>query len=284
MKLLVFGATGQVACALRRIAPDAVYLGRQQADLTDADACARAVLNHEADAVINAAAYTAVDRAETEEDLARRINAEAPGAMARAAAARAIPFVHISTDYVFDGQGDRPWRPEDPVRPVNAYGRSKAEGETRIRAAQGVHAILRTSWVFSADGRNFVKTMLGLGDSRNELSIVEDQIGGPTAAEDIAAACLKIAADLARDGTRSGTYHFSGEPEVSWKDFAEQIFAMSGQAVRIRGLSTAEYPTPAKRPLNSRLDCAETERVFGVTRPDWRVSLRKVLGDLGRLA
>ncbi|SEL40678.1 dTDP-4-dehydrorhamnose reductase [Roseovarius azorensis] len=280
MTLLVFGRTGQVAMELARLVPDAVFLSREQADLGDPDACADAIRAHGPHAVINAAAYTVVDRAEQEEPLATRINGAAPGAMARTCAGLGIPFVHISTDYVFDGSGSAPWRPSDPTAPQNAYGRSKCAGEEAVRAAAGTHAILRTSWVFSTHGANFVKTMLRLSETRDALGIVEDQIGGPTLAADIAGACLAIADQLLSDPGKSGTYHFSGAPDISWKGFAEAIFAETDRRVTIAGIATADYPTPAARPLNSRLDCQSTRDVFGIGRPDWRAGLRACLGQL----
>src|SRR6056297_1191254 len=217
MSLLVFGKTGQVATELARLVPDAIFLGRDQADLTDPAACADAIRNHAPKAVINAAAYTAVDRVEEEEELAHQVNAIAPAAMAHACAELGIPFVHISTDYVFDGTGTEPHAASDPVAPQNAYGRSKLAGEQAIAQAGGTFAILRTSWVFSAHGANFLKTMLRLSESRDALNIVDDQIGGPTAAADIAAACLTIADKLQVDSTAAGIYHFSGAPDASWK-------------------------------------------------------------------
>ncbi|WP_137702848.1 dTDP-4-dehydrorhamnose reductase [Marimonas lutisalis] len=281
MTLLVFGQTGQVARELQRLAPDATFLGRAEADLSDPEACAAAIVAQAPHAVINAAAYTAVDRAEDEEELATRINGAAPGAMARACAGLGIPLVHISTDYVFDGAGDAPRRETDPVQPQNAYGRSKLAGERAVTEAGGPHGILRTSWVFSAHGNNFVKTMLRLSETRDALSIVEDQIGGPTPAADIAAACLDMAAQLSADPAKSGIYHFSGAPDVSWKDFAEAIFALAGRKVAVSGIPTKDYPTPAIRPLNSRLDCGATRTAFGIGRPDWRTALKTVLAQLG---
>ena len=281
MSLLVFGKTGQVATELAARAPDAVFLGREAADLSDPTACAAAIEAHRPTVVINAAAYTAVDRAEEEEALAHTVNADAPGAMARACAGLGIPLIHISTDYVFDGTGETPRATTDPVAPQNAYGRSKLAGEEAIAQAGGAYAILRTSWVFSAHGANFLKTMLRLSESRDALSIVDDQIGGPTPAADIAAACLGLAGQMRDDPGKTGIYHFSGAPDVSWKAFAETIFAMAGRDVAVRGIPTADYPTPAARPLNSRLDCALTETVFGIARPDWRVGVGSVLKDLG---
>ncbi|HDR29637.1 dTDP-4-dehydrorhamnose reductase [Rhodovulum sp.] len=278
--ILVFGRTGQVARELAHLAPGAVFLGREGADLADPDACAAAIAAHAPRAVINAAAWTAVDRAETEEALATLINGTAPGAMARECAARAIPFVHISTDYVFDGSGTRPWRPDDPTGPISAYGRSKLAGERAVRAAGGAHAILRTSWVFSAHGANFVKTMLRLGAERDALRIVADQVGGPTPAADIAAACLGLLRGLEKDPDTAGTYHFAGAPDVSWAGFACEIFAQAGLRVAVEEIAAAQYPTPARRPLNSRLDCAALEIRFGITRPDWRKGLVQVLAQL----
>ena len=281
MSLLVFGQTGQVATEIARRAPHALCLGRDKADLADPDACAFAIERHAPRAVINAAAYTAVDRAEDEEPQATRINADAPAAMARACATLGIPLIHISTDYVFDGSGNAPRAVKAPTAPLNAYGRSKLAGEAAIRATGAAHAILRTSWVFSAHGSNFLKTMLRLSDTRDALSIVNDQIGGPTPAGDIAEACLTIANRLTADPTLTGTYHFSGAPDVSWQGFAEAIFAAAGRHVTVTGIPTADYPTPAARPLNSRLDCRTTETAFGLTRPDWRAALPDIFNEIG---
>lgn len=279
MTLLVFGQTGQVARELARRAPDAVYLGRAQADLADPAACAAAIRAHAPDVVINAAAWTAVDRAETEEDAALVVNGAAPGAMAQECAARGIPFLHVSTDYVFDGSGTAPWKPQDPVAPLGAYGRTKLAGEQAVRAAGGRHAILRTSWVFSAHGANFVKTMLRLGADRPALRVVADQIGGPTPAGGIAAALLAMAHAL-RQGATGGTWHYAGAPDTSWACFARETFALAGLAVTVEDIPTAAYPTPARRPLNSRLDCAALTADFGITRPDWRQALAEVVSEL----
>lgn len=283
MDILVFGRTGQVATELAaRAAPGLriTALGRDAADLETPGACAAAIRDHAPDAVINAAAFTAVDRAETEEETATRVNGAAPAEMAEACAARGIPFVHISTDYVFDGSGTAPWAPGDPTGPLGAYGRSKLVGEQGIAAAGGVHAILRTSWVFSAHGANFVKTMLRLSETRDALNVVEDQVGGPTPADAIAEACLAIAAGLRADPARGGVYHFSGAPDASWADFAREIFARAGRAVTVTGIPASDYPTPAARPHNSRMECAATEAAFGIARPDWREGLGRVLDRL----
>ncbi|MEM9756856.1 MAG: dTDP-4-dehydrorhamnose reductase [Pseudomonadota bacterium] len=277
--ILVFGQTGQVATALGADA-GVTRLGRAEADLSDPGACAAAIEAHRPNAVINAAAYTAVDQAESEEPLATTINGAAPGAMARACAALNIPFVHISTDYVFDGTGTEPWTPDAPTGPLGAYGRSKLAGEQAIVAAGGTYAILRTSWVFSATGKNFVKTMLRLGAERPELSIVADQIGGPTPADAIAEACLTIARGLAEAPEKTGIYHFSGAPDCSWADFARAIFAEAGLTPTVTDITTADFPTPAPRPANSRMDCTSLATAFGIARPDWRAALKTVVARL----
>lgn len=288
MRALIFGKTGQVATELARRVPDGVtpvFLGRDRADLGQPDACAAAI--RDVDLVINAAAYTAVDQAETEETLATTINGAAPGAMARACAAQEIPFLHISTDYVFDGTGIAPWAETDAVAPLGAYGRSKLAGEQAIQAAGGRSAILRTSWVVSAHGANFVKTMLRLAQTRDRLTIVADQVGGPTAAGDIAAALWQMAERLGASlgtglgaGQGSGIYHFSGGPDLSWAGFAREIFAQTGQQVEVVDIPSRDYPTPAKRPANSRLNCAKIAADFGISRPDWRQSLSEILKEL----
>ena len=208
MTILVFGRTGQVGTHLAQAGGDILSLGRNEADLTDPMGCAAHIARIKPTAVINAAAYTAVDRAEEEPELAQMVNAEAPTAMAVEAAKLGIPFVHISTDYVFDGGGTRPWSVDAPIAPLGVYGRTKAEGEAAIRAAGGPHVILRTSWVYSIHGANFLKTMLRLGSERDALSIVSDQVGGPTPAGAIADACLVIARRLTEDATLAGTYPF----------------------------------------------------------------------------
>jgi dTDP-4-dehydrorhamnose reductase len=279
MKLLIFGKTGQVARELARLVPDARFLGRDEADLMDPTACAAAVAASDADAVINAAAWTAVDKAETEETAATVVNGEAPTAMARACAARGVPFLHISTDYVFDGAGDQPFPPNHPTAPLGAYGRSKLAGEKGVRATGGKHLILRTSWVVSAHGANFVKTMLRLGAVRESLNVVADQIGGPTPAADIAKALITAARAIV-EGAEGGTHHFSGAPDTSWAGFAREIMAEAGLSCQINDIPTVEYPTPARRPLNSRLECSAFMAAFGIPRPDWRQGLADIVKEL----
>jgi len=284
MTLLVFGTTGQLGLDLqRRVGGDApfVFLGRDRADLEDPETCAEAIRSLRPGAVINAAAYTAVDRAEDDEERARTINAVAPGAMAKACAAINAPFVHVSTDYVFDGSGTEPWPPSAPTAPLSAYGRTKAAGEDAIRQTGAPHAILRTSWVISAHGNNFLKTMLRLGAERETLAVVADQIGAPTPSYDLAGACLTIARRLIEDKSLSGTYHFQGSPTASWADVARTIFAKSGLHCAVNDIETKAYPTPARRPLNARLDCSSTEATFDLSQPDWRQGIGFILADLG---
>jgi dTDP-4-dehydrorhamnose reductase len=285
MRLLVFGTTGQVARELGRAANAAGLtleaLDRTAADLRDPDACAARVRATDADAVINAAAYTAVDRAEAEDELAHRVNAAAPGAMAAAAAARALPFLHVSTDYVFDGRPGPVWTEADTPAPVSVYGASKLAGEQQIAAAKGPHVILRTAWVFSAHGSNFVKTMLRLAPERESLTVVDDQRGGPTPARAIAEALLTIAAAFRRGNGTSGIFHFAGTPTVSWADFAEAIFqSAGGPAPRVERIPADAYPTAARRPANSQLDCRAIAAAYGITQPDWRTGLAEVIEEL----
>lgn len=282
MRVLVFGQTGQVAQELARRVPAGVvadFLGRDRADLSDAQICASVVHSLRPDAVINAAAWTAVDKAEAEEAAAHRVNAEAPAAMARACAATGVPFLHVSTDYVFDGAGEKPFRPEDATAPQNAYGRTKRAGEVAITDSGARALILRTSWVFSAHGANFVKTMLRLGAERDTLNVVADQIGGPTPAAAIADA-LWVAARAMVGGQAGGIHHFAGAPDVSWADFAREIMAAGGLSCAINDIPTSAYPTPAKRPANSRMDCQSFGQAFGVARPDWRAGLVDVVAEL----
>ena len=281
--ILIFGETGQLARELAAY-ETVTCLSRDQADLSHPAACAAAIRQAQPQAVINAAAYTAVDKAESDEALASVINGAAPGAMAATCADMGIPFVTVSTDYVFDGSGTAPWQPGDATGPLNAYGCSKLAGEEAVRAAGGTYAILRTSWVVSAHGSNFVKTMLRLGRERDRLTIVADQIGAPTPARDIAAACLAMARQLAEDAGKSGTYHLQGAPETSWADVARAVFAEANITCQVEDIPTTAYPTPAARPLNSRLDCASLEQAFGILQPDWRLGLRDILKDLGDLA
>ncbi|KPP80666.1 MAG: dTDP-4-dehydrorhamnose reductase RmlD [Oceanicaulis sp. HLUCCA04] len=285
-RLVILGRTGQLATELIRQAPaqgwDAVALGRDVADFADPQSCVAALgAALPADAVINAAAYTAVDRAESEETLAHTINAQTPGQLAALCAAQDIPFVHVSTDYVFDGSKPEPYVETDATNPQSAYGRSKRAGEIAVEKAGGRSLIARTTWVYSAHGRNFVKTMLRLGAERDELRVVDDQLGCPTAAHDLAR-CLLVAASAMREGrSKGGLYHLAGDGETSWAGFAEAIFALAEPRWRRRPsvmpITSADYPTAARRPANSRLDSSRFEAEFGTRPAAWRTSLPEVV-------
>lgn len=283
LKIALFGKTGQVATEVQRRAPDGITLeviGRDRADFSLPDQVEFAAQHLAAEAIINAVAFTAVDRAESEVEIATAVNHHSVNALAKIAAARGIPLVHISTDYVFDGTGSDARTPNAQTGPLGVYGTTKLDGENAIRAHDGLHAILRTSWVFSAHGSNFVNTMLRLGAERDHLSIVSDQVGGPTPAAAIADAVLNVAHAL-KSGHTGGTYHFSGTPDVSWAAFAREIFSHAKLNVEVDSILTSAYPTPAKRPLNSRLDCESFTRDFAITRPHWRDDLKTVLKELG---
>lgn len=277
--ILVFGKTGQVATELQAF-QEVMALGREQCDLSYPQACFDIIRANLPLAVINAAAFTAVDKAEGEEHLAGLINGEAPGAIAKACADLNIPLVHISTDYVFDGSGIVPWRVLDNPNPRNVYGISKLKGEEAIKASRCTYAILRTSWVVSAHGINFVKTMLRLSETNSRLKVIDDQVGGPTCARDIASTCISIAKCLINNPNKTGVYHYSGLPDLSWCQFANVIFEQAGCTTIAQPIPTSEYPTLALRPSNSRLDCKETERIFGIPRPYWRDGLEFILEEL----
>jgi dTDP-4-dehydrorhamnose reductase len=281
IEIAILGANGQVGRELaalvrgRQIAHRA--LGREECDITDAAAVKRAVT--ESRMVVNCAAYTAVDKAELDADNAYHVNALGAENVALACAEAGIPLLHISTDYVFDGTSTRPAREDDPVRPLSVYGASKLAGEQKVRNHLARHIILRTSWVFSAHGHNFVKTMLRLARSQPQLWVVNDQIGGPTAAADIAQAILHVIGVCEEAQFCSwGSYHFSGAPAVSWYEFARAILPDGGTP--IVPIATKEFPTPARRPANSVLDCSRISQVFSIAQPDWRVSLAAVCDAL----
>ena len=212
--------------------------------------------------------------------MANLINGDSPRAIAKSCAKLNIPFVHISTDYVFNGAGKTAWKITDTPNPKNAYGRSKLKGEEAIKASGCVYVILRTSWVISCHGSNFIKTMLRLSGVNETLKIVDDQIGGPTPARDIAHASMEIALQLMNEPQKSGVFHFSGAPDVSWCEFANEIFSKAGKLTTALPIKTSEYSTKASRPLNSRLDCSSTESTFSIPRPNWRDGLEEILRDL----
>ena len=292
MKLLVLGAGGQVGHELCRLAWPVGYsvaaFGHDGVDITQREAVFAAVARERPDIVINAAAYTAVDRAESEPEIAWASNCTGPANLAAACHDAAIPLIHLSTDYVFDGSRAGAYREDDPVKPLGVYGESKEAGDRAVRAALARHVILRTAWVYSAHGHNFVKTMLRLGQERPVLRVVADQIGSPTSAADIAAAIGTIVQQLNAGNSLWGTYHFAGAGAVSWHGFAEAIFALASQwnstgrgpPPRVEAITTADYPTPARRPANSVLDCCRIGEAFGIVPRPWREALGEVIGEL----
>jgi len=291
MRIAVTGKSGQVVTALiergSAAGHDVITLGRPELDLSDPLSVSRALEAAAADVVVSAAAYTAVDRAESELDLAHAVNGAGAGAVARSAKALGVPVIHVSTDYVFDGKLDRPYREIDPVGPTGAYGASKLAGEREVLVEHGGNAaILRVAWVYSPFGANFVKTMLRVAGERDEVSVVADQVGNPTSALDIADGILQVAANLVAsdDPALRGVFHMTASGEASWADFAEAIFAASasfdGPSAMVRRITTADYPTPAARPTNSRLDCTRIAVVHGVALPEWHSALTTVVARL----
>jgi len=288
MRILIFGKTGQVARELARVQWPKHYtvefLGRAECDLVDAQAVASAVLSVRPRIVINAAAYTAVDRAEAEPEAAERINRDAPKAMASACHGLDAALIHLSTDYVFDGSKAEPYAEQDRVAPLSVYGRTKAEGESAIREVLKQHVILRTSWVFASHGTNFVRTMLRLAKERNELRIVADQKGGPTAARDIAGAIATIIGYVMEEKGAWGVFHYTGSEPSTWFDLARAIFDLSGRHPQLVPIAAADYRTAARRPMNSVLDCERIKRDYGIRQPSWRLALKHVLMELGEMA
>jgi len=286
-RILVVGRQGQVARALAEAAwPDGIEVvcrGREALDLADSAAIARGVTAETPDLVINAAAYTAVDRAETERDQAFALNRDGPAALAEACAARQIPLIHISTDYVFDGTKAGPYLEDDPIHPLSVYGASKAAGEQAIRERLPGHLILRTAWVYAPQGQNFLRTMLRLARERDEIRVVDDQRGSPTAASEIARALVAASGRLLAGGAGYGTFHFCGQGSTSWHGFAAAIFELShGPRPRLVAIPTSAYPTPAKRPANSVLDGGKFGRSYGVVARPWRDSLADCLTVIER--
>jgi dTDP-4-dehydrorhamnose reductase len=287
-EIMVLGAGGQVGRALvEALGPRAIALGRSDADYSRPTTLPAVLDRFKPAAVINAAAYTQVDRAESEYDEALRVNGEAPGILAGWCAAHDVPLVHYSTDYVFPGTGFRPWTETDAVGPLNAYGRTKLEGERRVAAAGGQWLIFRTSWVYDAIGRNFFTTMLRLGQERETLSVVADQHGAPTYAPHLAEATLRaLERAMAQAEFPSGIYHLCHGGETTWHGFSEAIFAGARYRAHnlrvesVRPIASSEYPTPAKRPLNSRLDTSRALATFGVQLPHWLVGLDACLARL----
>ncbi len=285
--ILVIGRSGQIAQALARLGRidrrEIITAGRPETDLTRPDTLAAALARHGPAIVINAGAYTAVDEAENAREEAFAINAAGAGHLARACAEAGIPLLHVSSDYVFDGEARRPYREDDAIAPLSAYGASKAGGEAEVLEAGGRHVILRTSWLYSERGRNFLTTMLRLGRERANLAIVDDQTGSPSYAADVAGAIARIVSTVLV-GPREdiwGTFHFASAGSTTWFGFAAEIFARAESerwpAPNLKPITTAEYPTLARRPAYSVLDSGRIARVFGITPPDWREALGRCM-------
>lgn len=291
MKLLVLGAGGQLGRALVRVAPGAVGLDRAALDVTDRRAV-EAALGAFAEAtagvpaaVVNAAAYTAVDRAESEPEAARAVNHHAAAFVAQACAAADLPLVHVSTDYIFDGTKGTPYLPTDTPAPLNVYGRTKADGEAAVRASGARHAIVRTAWVVSAEGHNFVRTIHRLAHERDRLAVVADQHGHPTPADALAEALVVIAERLAVPDAPGGTFHLAGAPLATWHALAEAVLAEARRHAPVRAMAvdpipTSAYPTPAARPPRVELDMTATREAFGVAPLDWRAGVARIVAAL----
>lgn len=286
MRVLIFGKSGQVSLELSRLTWPAhmeiVQLGRDACDFWRPSTIAAVLEPLAPDIVINAAAYTAVDKAESEPELAMAVNGEAPTEIARACNRIGAACIHISTDYVFDGRKPGPYVEGDEVSPISTYGRTKEAGEAGIRSELARHLIVRTSWVFAGHGANFVRTMLRLGAERPELRVVADQHGAPTSARDIAIALRDLAVGRTQGRGMWGTFHFSSAEPTTWYGFARAIIDGAGfvPAPKLFPITTAEYPTPAVRPANSILDCGRIHREFGISQPSWRIALSDVLTEV----
>lgn len=287
-RFVVTGLTGQVAQSLAmqgaaRHDVEVISVGRPELDLCRPESISRSILAARPDVIVSAAAYTAVDQAEGDEDAACIVNATAPGELARVAKALDVPIVHLSTDYVFDGRKSEPYVESDPVAPLGAYGRTKLTGEQLVASMHDDHVILRTAWIYSPFGKNFLRTMLRTAETRTEVSVVDDQIGNPTSAVDLAAAILKVGHNLLEttDPALRGLFHLTGTGDATWADFAEEIFAISGAlggaVARVARISTSDYPTAARRPFNSRLNCERIGKCHDIVLPDWRTSTAVVV-------
>ncbi|MGI8771255.1 MAG: dTDP-4-dehydrorhamnose reductase [Acidobacteriaceae bacterium] len=288
MRILLFGSNGQVGTAFRglglRAADQMIAVGREQCDLADAAAIRRTIRQTAPEVIVNAAAYTAVDRAETDGDLCFSINADAPAMMAEEAAATGATLVHYSTDYVFDGSKTSPWQEDDPATPLNVYGASKLAGEQRIAATDARYAIFRTSWVYSNHGSNFLKSMLRLGAERPELRIVDDQRGAPTSAQAIAEATMRVLSG--GPALAPGIYHLTAGGATTWCGFARAIFAGSGltRQPKVTAIASSDYLTPARRPMYSVLSHEKFERTFGFRLSGWQKQLAEVLAERAGVA
>ncbi len=287
-RILLCGSGGQLGRAIQQAAMESgggltiTTLDRTSLDITKREAVQKALSTHRPSLLINAAAYTDVDRAESEPEQALAVNRDGAGHLATACAGARIPLIHVSTDYVFDGRSPRPYQEMDPISPLNVYGRTKAEGEDRVRASLREHVIIRTSWLFAGHGRNFLTTMLRLGRERETLSIVNDQMGCPTFAGDLARAILQIAASLISSQSPWGTFHLSNSGETTWYGLAQAIFQLAPPALGIHvknltPIGTKDFPTPAERPRYSVLDCRKAHETFGIELPPWRSGVERAL-------
>lgn len=279
MKILIVGAAGQLGRELQRAVPaewSVRAVASDECDLTRHEAVERLIGEVRPDVVVNCAAYTAVDQAETEREKSDAVNWHAVENLARVAAATEVAMVHISTDYVFDGESREPYRESDPTAPINHYGEGKLRGERAI-AESGCRGItIRTQWLYSPYGKNFVKTMLRLAEQQREVRVVDDQRGCPTAADDLAAAIVAILPEVVADRTLRGElFHYASKGEATWREFADEIFSVAGCDCRAVAITTDDYPTAARRPRNSVLDCSKICKRFGIEQPDWRASLRR---------
>lgn len=290
MRILLLGKNGQVGWELQRaLAPlgEVRTLDRNNGgDLTDLSGIQQKISEYRPNVVVNAAAYTAVDKAESEPELADLVNHQGVAAIAIACKSIGALLVHYSTDYVFSGEGSKPWSEIDSLQPVNEYGRSKLKGEQAIAASGCQYLIFRTSWVYATKGNNFAKTMLKLAVSRSELDIINDQFGAPTGAELIADVTAQVIPATMNNSEKLGTYHLVASGETTWLDYAKHIFGVAKkkgcklQVETVNGIPTSQYPTPAKRPLNSRLNCLKLERSFGLSMPDWRLGVDRMLNEI----
>jgi dTDP-4-dehydrorhamnose reductase len=291
MKILITGAEGQVGKELVSIAKqhglDVIAAGRAELEITQLKNIESAIQHHKPDLVINAAAYTAVDRAEEEQDIAYAINRDGAENLASVCKEQDIPLLHISTDYVFDGTNSEAYSEMDAVSPLGIYGISKWQGEEAIRQKLPQHIILRVAWVFGAQGNNFVKTMLRLAKDRDELNVISDQFGGPSPAKDIAKTLISLAETYQKEKTLEwGTYHYCGTEKTNWCNFSKEIFTQAkekgliNKEIKVHAITTAEYPVPAKRPANSMLNCSKLKNTFGIEMPSWKKALNEVLIEL----
>ncbi|MCF6236217.1 MAG: dTDP-4-dehydrorhamnose reductase [Gammaproteobacteria bacterium] len=297
MRILITGCNGQVGTELvkqgQALNHEIVAFDQDRLDITQADSVQKIVNEHQPDIIVNAAAYTAVDKAEQEIEVAYAVNKEGATNLAVISQALNIPLFHISTDYIFDGKKQQAYKEDDPASPTGVYGQSKWQGEQAIREILKKYIILRVSWVFATEGNNFVKTMFRLAIERDEISVVADQHGGPTCAADIASTLLKLAEQALSEKDQTsfpwGTYHYSGTPTTTWHGFAEKILTQGKKMglikiiPKLNAITTADYPTPAVRPENSKLDCSKIKKIFDIEQPDWQAALNNTLKEWKKL-